>query len=770
MYKVNNNIVKSISSATFAIIILSFMANIVFNLIPYLIEIIDNFTVIIKSERIINYIRIIIENWILIILIVLFIIYIVSEKLYKASFMPRFLSKLKYEVGIRILWNLILLIIFVPLISAIIVSLLRIKFESSSSNDTNISNIINLMTVLLTYILVIFICEYKNIKNISYFGKLIYFLSRNSFHMVILLTVLIMYIIFIKSTGISLIYNILLNILFTIIFTLVYKNLFIKNFFTVYNKIFNDKKAYINTYINSKSQLNKAKFLCDIDFKNNKIKDYIDQSSIFQLNLFGGIESDENQYENKELKEKSDDLIIILPTFDKKYLSKKHYYKIDDYIDIESEGRYYIQFIYEVTFKIINSEVIPNYDELYIEKIKKVNKSTESKNNHKKNKYYKELDLKEKLNLLNLNSRFKFPLKINNINEKEQLEESEIEKAGIEYTKEYDDIRSTILLNGEFGVGKTSYLANDIFINKKKSVFISMFEDNSNDYIYSILKKVNKEEKSYPKKIKEGLFVRITSIFKNLNVLVYLFVIYVGILKTLEELNKINIVNNINDIVYNFFREIFKIFIYNADLNECIYKLMILVVALIVSIYLVPHIIKMFKNTNNFIDYFLDLIVSIVIENNMILVFEDIDRLNVNEIEELFRTISALNSKFYKSDSSNQIRMILTYDKKKIKEILLEENGNDTRENYNKELEDKNKYKELEDKIIYKEYELEASKIFLTSLIDILDRFEKNQKEKDRKMIMNLKEKIEEYKDNNKIISLREVKKYIKQILDEILK
>ncbi|MCT1989904.1 hypothetical protein M3C04_08820, partial [Helcococcus kunzii] len=194
MYKVNNNIVKSISSATFAIIILSFMANIVFNLIPYLIGIIDNFTVIIKSERIINYIRIIIENWILIILIVLFIIYIVSEKLYKASFMPRFLSKLKYEVGIRILWNLILLIIFVPLISAIIVSLLRIKFESSSSNDTNISNIINLMTVLLTYILVIFICEYKNIKNISYFGKLIYFLSRNSFHMVILLTVLIMYI------------------------------------------------------------------------------------------------------------------------------------------------------------------------------------------------------------------------------------------------------------------------------------------------------------------------------------------------------------------------------------------------------------------------------------------------------------------------------------------------------------------------------------------------------------------------------------------------
>ncbi|EHR31847.1 hypothetical protein HMPREF9709_01803 [Helcococcus kunzii ATCC 51366] len=266
------------------------------------------------------------------------------------------------------------------------------------------------------------------------------------------------------------------------------------------------------------------------------------------------------------------------------------------------------------------------------------------------------------------------------------------------------------------------------------------------------------------------MFVRIASIFKNLNVLVYLFVIYVGILKTLHELYKINIANNINDIVYNFVREIFKIVIYNTELNEGIYKIMILVLALIVSIYLVPHIIKMFKNTNNFIDYFLDLIVSIVIENNMILVFEDIDRLDVNEIEELFRTISALNSKFYKSDGSNQIRMILTYDKKKIKEILLEENGNDTRGNYNKELEDKNKYKELEDKIIYKEYELEASKIFLTSLIDILDRFAKNQNEKDRKMIMNLKEKIEEYKNNNKIISLREVKKNIKQILDEKFK
>lgn len=765
MYKViNKRIVKLISAATSVILILSCIINIVFNIIPYFMGLINNYTFIKSFIRIIN------ENWSFIILIVLFIIYIVSENLNKVSFKTGLVWILKYEFGIRILWNLILLLIFVPLILAIIVSLLRIKLESISSSDASISNIINLMTVLLTFILVIFICEYKKIKNISYFGKLIYFLSRNSFHMVILLTVLIMYIIFIKSTGISLIYNILLNILFTLIFTLVYKNLFIKNFFTVYNKIFNDKKAYINTYINSKSQLNKAKFLCDIDFKNNKIKDYIDQSSIFQLNLFGGIESDENQYEIKELKEKNDDLIIILPTSDKKYLSKKHYYKIDDYIDIESEGIYYIEFRYEVTFKIVNSEVIPNYDELYIEKIKKVNKSTESKNNHKKNKYYKELDLKEKLILLTLNSRFRLPLKINNINEKEQTEDYEIRETEIEYTKEYDDIRSTILLNGKFGVGKSSYLANDIFNNEKKSVFISMFEDNSNDYIYSILKKVNKEEKSYPKKRKEGLFVRIASIFKNLNVLVYLFVIYVGILKTLHELYKINIANNINDIVYNFVREIFKIVIYNTELNEGIYKIMILVLALIVSIYLVPHIIKMFKNTNNFIDYFLDLIVSIVIENNMILVFEDIDRLDVNEIEELFRTISALNSKFYKSDGSNQIRMILTYDKKKIKEILLEENGNDTRGNYNKELEDKNKYKELEDKIIYKEYELEASKIFLTSLIDILDRFAKNQNEKDRKMIMNLKEKIEEYKNNNKIISLREVKKNIKQILDEKFK
>ncbi|EHR31815.1 hypothetical protein HMPREF9709_01804 [Helcococcus kunzii ATCC 51366] len=497
MYKViNKRIVKLISAATSVILILSCIINIVFNIIPYFMGLINNYTFIKSFIRIIN------ENWSFIILIVLFIIYIVSENLNKVSFKTGLVWILKYEFGIRILWNLILLLIFVPLILAIIVSLLRIKLESISSSDASISNIINLMTVLLTFILVIFICEYKKIKNISYFGKLIYFLSRNSFHMVILLTVLIMYIIFIKSTGISLIYNILLNILFTLIFTLVYKNLFIKNFFTVYNKIFNDKKAYINTYINSKSQLNKAKFLCDIDFKNNKIKDYIDQSSIFQLNLFGGIESDENQYEIKELKEKNDDLIIILPTSDKKYLSKKHYYKIDDYIDIESEGIYYIEFRYEVTFKIVNSEVIPNYDELYIEKIKKVNKSTESKNNHKKNKYYKELDLKEKLILLTLNSRFRLPLKINNINEKEQTEDYEIRETEIEYTKEYDDIRSTILLNGKFGVGKSSYLANDIFNNEKKSVFISMFEDNSNDYIYSILKKVNKEEKSYPKKRK----------------------------------------------------------------------------------------------------------------------------------------------------------------------------------------------------------------------------------------------------------------------------
>lgn len=223
-----------------------------------------------------------------------------------------------------------------------------------------------------------------------------------------------------------------------------------------------------------------------------------------------------------------------------------------------------------------------------------------------------------------------------------------------------NDKRKWLLHDGKFGSGKSvldySFLANMGFM----PVVISPWEENyDNDFLYLIYSKIKYQVKGM------NALSRSATIF-IITIMIALITLFWNITKEL-----LNVIYDINlRTVFINITELKKIYLFKILINyrEIIIIVLIVFFSYILTKILLPYAIVHAKNTTKIHQlYYVKSINNILLKNNLMLVIEDIDRLDIKPIIDLFRTLSLINTK------SVQIKKplgILSYDSnnKKIKD------------------------------------------------------------------------------------------------------
>lgn len=240
--------------------------------------------------------------------------------------------------------------------------------------------------------------------------------------------------------------------------------------------------------------------------------------------------------------------------------------------------------------------------------------------------------------------------------------------------QEIRDIRKWMLHDGKFGVGKSVLDFSFLSTQGYKTIIISPWEENyDNDFLYLIYSKIKQNAKGVnklDKSVSVFAIAMIVTLYTLINQIIGLLTILSNdifkIIKSymLEALNKNDsfkyIINSLDDNnIINFL----------IDSKDIILVCSSLFIAYIITKYLLPYAIVHSKRTTKIHQaYYVKSIKNLIQKDNIMLVIEDIDRLEVNAFNDLFRTLSLINSKF---SQRKKPLGILSYDSnnKKLKDI-----------------------------------------------------------------------------------------------------
>lgn len=186
------------------------------------------------------------------------------------------------------------------------------------------------------------------------------------------------------------------------------------------------------------------------------------------------------------------------------------------------------------------------------------------------------------------------------------------------------DTRRFIKHDGDFGIGKSTY---DIFLianQGKKPIVISPWEENyDHDILYLIFKKIKRKSsiKIYPEAIKHCPMIFLAAFFPIIGLLITIY-----------------------NYLFNYFS------IQNKSSTSLLLIMVILVlISFLLDTYLIPNII-IFKKDYSIVyqEFFLEAIKRMLLsDGDLILLVEDIDRLNEHACDNTFRVVSAINRIFY---------------------------------------------------------------------------------------------------------------------------
>lgn len=206
-------------------------------------------------------------------------------------------------------------------------------------------------------------------------------------------------------------------------------------------------------------------------------------------------------------------------------------------------------------------------------------------------------------------------------------------------TQELRDIRKWILHDGKFGVGKSVLDFSFLSAQGYKTIVISPWEENyDNDFLYLIYSKIKNQGKG-TNKLNNSVSIFVTAI------MIALITLFWNISKeTLNVIHDINIRTNLINI--SKLKEI-DIFKYLINFREIFIIILIMFFSYKLTKILLPNAIVHSKNTTKIHQtYYVQSINNLIQKDNIMLVIEDIDRLEECACKDLFRTLSLINSRF----------------------------------------------------------------------------------------------------------------------------
>lgn len=224
--------------------------------------------------------------------------------------------------------------------------------------------------------------------------------------------------------------------------------------------------------------------------------------------------------------------------------------------------------------------------------------------------------------------------------------------------------------DGIFGNGKTTFSIINIINRKHIPIIVSVWEDNtSNDLLYSIYQKLKntRNKKFFPKLAKKTRVIFWAGYIVVLNLLISAC----GLFKegSVLNFNLIDFSSSLNIEVLLVNSQVF-----NWFLNALIFIFIFYLIGLLLQKTIYPFLcgdVIIYKN--NFDTYYreqlIDEICSMLSKDYpYMLLIEDIDRLEVEEINKVFRDISFINRKM---NNSSKIRGIVSFDNKLLHKMFI---------------------------------------------------------------------------------------------------
>ena len=218
--------------------------------------------------------------------------------------------------------------------------------------------------------------------------------------------------------------------------------------------------------------------------------------------------------------------------------------------------------------------------------------------------------------------------------------------------QEIRDIRKWILHDGKFGVGKSVLDFSFLSAQGYKTIVISPWEENyDNDFLYLIYSKIKDNTKGLNKLDKSvSIFeiAMIIALYTLINQIIHLLTILSNHIHEIIKLYFVEALNK-NDVYKNLINLLNDYGVINFLINS---KDIILIcgsvfIAYIITKYLLPYAIVHSKNTTKIHQsYYVQSINNLIQKDNIMLVIEDIDRLEESACKDLFRTLSLINSRF----------------------------------------------------------------------------------------------------------------------------
>ncbi|RGC50880.1 hypothetical protein [Absiella sp. AM29-15] len=219
-------------------------------------------------------------------------------------------------------------------------------------------------------------------------------------------------------------------------------------------------------------------------------------------------------------------------------------------------------------------------------------------------------------------------------------------------TQELRDIRKWILHDGKFGVGKSVLDFSFLSAQGYKTIVISPWEENyDNDFLYLIYSKIKDNTKGLnklDKSVKIFEIAMIIALYTLINQIIHLLTILSNHIHEIIKLYFMGALNK-NDVYKNLINLLNDYGVINFLINS---KDIILIcgsvfIAYIITKYLLPYAIVHSKNTTKIHQsYYVQSIDNLIQKDNIMLVIEDIDRLEESACKDLFRTLSLINSRF----------------------------------------------------------------------------------------------------------------------------
>lgn len=486
-------------------------------------------------------------------------------------------------------------------------------------------------------------------KRYDYFA--IFLLSIISFllsHYIIGINSLILRVFLVFGAGILLLFIALITIKHLKVNSIAFIQAFVRVPSILYG---NSCKKYFSTptLFLYRNDFNENSKLILVKLTEIKLSDWIEQFEVESI-IFS-----ERQLINNFDSPSYNEILLVIGSDDREMNYHLNYVEMV-VIDIKTKEKYYVTGNLQFSVYNLNGEVVISnmrFNNLIVLKVNKFMRSISTSN--------KKIYVKENLSYIKILYGYRFFLKQHTEHNK----------------KNFFGGSKFYLHEGAYGTGKS--LDDARFVNSlgMNPIPISLWEENySNELLYIVYNRVQAIAKSINKTVENVTKYRDKKrnriLIPTVVLTTVVFAAFDNIIHKMAQFNKLR---SVHEVTYKVLLDGLTSIGFSKTLvfhKEFIY-LVVLFGAYFVSEKLVVSFMVYRNNSSElFQDYFISEIRKTVTKKNAVLIFEDIDRMEVPEVQKTFRLIANLNRSMYKE---NRIIGILSFDKNVLKKKYILQYG-----------------------------------------------------------------------------------------------